>query len=1002
MRTVNDWLTRPSGPSWWETPKPPSPTTQVVPPFAAPQPIPAPVMQIVPPYAAPQRVAPVSPAQAPAVTAALPPVPAVTAAPALTGEPPVAAPAAPVATPGPPAPGPAPAPAIDQAAMSQAAGQIFAAADGMGTDENSILSALRGRSPAEIAAIKAEYQNHYGTSLESVLTDELDGDDLASATAAMSADPVQAAAATLVRASNGVGTDEEAIQSTLRGITDPAVRAQVEAEYTRRTGATLSGMLEDELGGTDADVAIALTSGNTDEADAILIDDAMSGMGTDEDAINKVLEDCADQAQRDRVIAAYQLRTGRSLQTDMADEMSGTDLSLSGALSTGDAAGAAAVRIQAAASGLGTDEDAIFQQLQVADPSQRQAIIDAYNGRFGGATGMNLEQMLADELGAMDGERATQLTANGQLDPVFALRYAMDGVGTDEDMLRGALSGLDPTQAAQLQADYAARYGGNLQDQMSSELSGRDEFYISQGLGGERGLSTDERLSRADAAHDFERGSGAGIFGGFTDVFFDAGEQLDAQHDRLGTLRQQRDGAATPEARIATEREIDRVLGYQGQDQDAYHAAQDSVTNGAATGAAIVATVAVTAATGGLGAGAAVPALAAFMGSAGAATGIGATSLAMGAGALAGGLTSMAVKRSISGDAYGAEAAGLDLAMTGVNAVTAGAMSSGALTQGLPSLLAQRGVGTFAPAVGGSFTNTLATQVVQGGVGGLVSGTTQGLLDERTWRGPGNGVGNFLTTVAGSMASNMGGGAVQTLAGGAAQRLNMFDPNTVAGSVGTGVIGGMGGAAGQTALTADTYDGNIEDVALRFGSSMGTGGLQGGMTSGIQSVSAQRLAAQSVALAPAPATPVANPADQIPQAVVAGLPEEVQAVVVQAQEHPPGSGPQETESPVNPAALAALSPELPAIVEAANPLAQTADVATPAAETPTPIAPVVESAPPAPLTLEELPELLVQQDQARVDPDVLEALLVTSPEARAAADDMLTVPVEGDPRAPEQ
>jgi len=831
---VFDQMSRSTG-SWWDTPAAPA---------ATPQPAP-------------------EPAVAPAPVVA--PTPAVVTPPATAGA------------------GPAQPPPVDRAAMSRAAGQIFAATDGWGTNEDAIHAALRGRSPAEIAAIKAEYQNHYGTSLDAVLAEELSGDDLASATAAMSADPVQAAAATLVRASNGIGTDEDAIMTTLRGISDPAVRAQVEAEYERRSGVSLSAMLADELGGSDAQVATALSSGNTDEADAILLEEAMSGgllgmgLGTDEEGINKVLEGCADQAQRDRVAAAYQQRTNRSLQADMADEMEGTDLQLSGALMTGDAAGAAAVRIQAAASGLGTDEDAIFQQLQVANPEQRAAVIAAYNTRFGGSNGMNLDAMLADELGSMDNERATQLAANGQLDPVFAMRYAMDGIGTDEEMMRDALRNLDPAQAAQLQTDYAARYGGNLQDQMRGELSGRDEFYISASLGGERGLSTEERLRRADSAHDFERGSGAGVFGGFTDVFFDAGKQLDAQHERLGALREQMNGAATPEMRAAAEQEIHRVLGYQEQDQDAYHAAQDSVTNGAATGAAIIATVAVTAATGGLGAGAAVPALASFMGSAGAATGIGATSLAMGAGALAGGLTSMGVKRAISGEAYGAEAAGLDLAMTGVNALTAGAMASGAAVQGLPSLLAEHGVGTFVPGVGGSFGNTMATQLVQGAGQGLVSGTAQGLLDERTWRGPGNGVGNFLTTVGGSMVSNMAGGVGQTLAGSAADQLNLFDPNTIAGSFGTGMVGGAAGGAAQTALTAGAFDGRWEDVASRFGTSMGTGGIQGGLMNAGQTVSTKRLEAQAMRLAAAEAASASTPGVTAAEQVLPGLTPETTA-----------------------------------------------------------------------------------------------------------------------------
>ena len=544
---------------------------------------------------------------------------------------------------------------------------------------------------------------------------------------------------------------------------------------------------------------------------------------------------------------------------------------------------------------------------------------------------MTLDAMLADELNEMDSERATQLAENGRLDPVFAMRYAMDGIGTDEDMMRDALGNLSPAEAAQLQADYTARYGGNLEEDMRSELSGRDEHYITQGLGGERDLPIEERLRRADSSYDFERGSGAGIFGGFTDVFFDAGEQLDRDHDRLTGAREALAAAATPEARAAAEAEINRVLGYETSDREAYHAAQDSVANNAAMAGAIVATVAVTAATGGLGAGAAVPALASFMGSAAAATGIGATSLAMGAGALAGGLVSMGIKRSISGEAYGDEAAGFDLAMTGVNALTAGAMASGAAVQGLPALLAEHGVGTFSAATGGSFANTMATQLVQGAAGGLVTGTAAGLLDERTWRGPGNGALNFLSTVGTSMASNMAGGAAQTFAGHAvgAEGMNWFDPDTILGSAATGAVGGAAGGAAQTLMSGGAFDGRWEDVALRFGGSMATGGLQGGLMNAVQAHSAAVARAANATptpdATPTPTTtepPPVNPADQIPPEVVSGLPPEVAEVVNAAKGNPPA--PSADAATVPPADLALLGPEVAATVESAQPVVEAA------------------------------------------------------------------------------
>src|SRR5688572_8686363 len=53
------------------------------------------------------------------------------------------------------APNPQQAAAPDPAVMQQAAADIFRAVDGMGTDEDAIHRALRGRSPAEVDAIRA-------------------------------------------------------------------------------------------------------------------------------------------------------------------------------------------------------------------------------------------------------------------------------------------------------------------------------------------------------------------------------------------------------------------------------------------------------------------------------------------------------------------------------------------------------------------------------------------------------------------------------------------------------------------------------------------------------------------------------------------------------------------------------------------------------------------------------------------------------------------------------
>jgi hypothetical protein len=303
---------------------------------------------------------------------------------------------------------------------------------------------------------------------------------------------------------------------------------------------------------------------------------------------------------------------------------------------------------------------------------------------------------------------------------------------------------------------------------------------------------------------------------------YTAGAQLDKQHMRLGDLTAQMDvaknsGNAAEEARIRTEMET--MVGYQSSDVEAFHASQDAVTNAASTTGGVAATVLLTAATGGLGA---APAAALMMGTAG------------------GGLASMGIKRALQGDAYGREAAGYDAAMTVVNTLSAGALASQAATQNLPAFLAEKGLGTYGVAAGGgfagSFGNTMATQVAQGIGGGLVSGTAQGLLDEKTWRGPGNGALNVLKAVGSNVAGGVVGGAVQTGAG----KLPGLGGDGMAPSLGTGFLGGAAGGAAQVAIDPSTYSGRPEDIAAKFGTTMAPQAVQGGLLNAVQSKAGQR------------------------------------------------------------------------------------------------------------------------------------------------------------------
>ena len=520
------------------------------------------------------------------------------------------------------------------------------------------------------------------------------------------------------------------------------------------------------------------------------------GVGTDEDAIYNAIESCKTPAERQQMMAAYQQQTGRDLSHDMAGEMGGADLDVATSLVRGDKAGAAAARMAVAADGMGTDENAIFNQLEGKTPEERQAIIADYNQRYGQTTGgRDFGDMVNDEMGAMDSERARQLAVNGRLDPAFALRYAMDGAGTDEEMVRNSLAGKSREQIAEIREQYRQQYGRDLDTELNGENSGRDGFEISQLMLGEP-KTPQEVLARMNSAYDFERGSGAGLFGkAVTDAFSDSGEVLDMQHARLQEL------GARLERGEASQEDLDRlqtIAGYQTADVKNYQASRDAITNSAAIGATAVVGTAATLVTGGL----AGPAVAASIG------------------ALAGGAAGMGMKYGMQGASYAQEDIATDAALALVSAASAGAVQSSTMTAGLRGMVGL--TGNASASVG----QTVAMEAVRGGSMGVVNGLAAGTVSENTWRGVGSGLENFLRTVTTSTVGGAASGAGTVgMAGAMGAAPKGVDPRQW-GAL-TGGIGGLGGGVAQTAVDPAAWTGRWEDVAARFGQNAAINVFQG-------------------------------------------------------------------------------------------------------------------------------------------------------------------------------
>ncbi len=284
---------------------------------------------------------------------------------------------------------------------------------GMGTDESKLFKALDGKTPEQMAQLKAAYQQMNGKSLEADLRGDLSGPELRRAQALLGGQQAKADAAALRVAMHGNysqkdGTDEATIFNTLEGKNPDQLKA-IAQEYQAATGKTLQFDLDAELSGAELKRANASLQGNPAAATAMALSKAMKGnygfkAGTDEAGIFKALENVSPE-QLPHVAAEYQKVTGRNLQADLTSELSGQDLTRAMALLGGNRAAADASVLRKAMKGMGTDEDAIFNLLQGKSQAERQAILGAYQQVYS----RDLAGDLRSELSRADLSRAMQL-----------------------------------------------------------------------------------------------------------------------------------------------------------------------------------------------------------------------------------------------------------------------------------------------------------------------------------------------------------------------------------------------------------------------------------------------------------------------------------------------------------------------------------------------------------------------------------------------------------------
>ncbi|HNI60773.1 MAG TPA: hypothetical protein PKW11_12575, partial [Pseudomonadota bacterium] len=211
---------------------------------------------------------------------------------------------------GQPAAQPAAPKAPDPKEISQLAADIRKETDGHWfASPASTLQILRGRTPEEIAAIKAEYKSHYGTDLDSSLGGSLSGKDKAEYQALISQDskdPASKAKAAIAGLQNaekdnflGIGgqhADKAAVEKIFKGM-DPATRAELQKQ-----GFNVDGYLQKYYSGDELKKVQAQATG--DKASEMAADLKMAthsgwfGASTDKNKILDTLASCKTEEER--------------------------------------------------------------------------------------------------------------------------------------------------------------------------------------------------------------------------------------------------------------------------------------------------------------------------------------------------------------------------------------------------------------------------------------------------------------------------------------------------------------------------------------------------------------------------------------------------------------------------------------------------------------------------------------------------------------------------------
>ncbi len=672
------------------------------------------------------------------------------------------------------------------------------AMDGAGTDEDTIMQTLRGRSAAERAAIAAAYEKTYGRPLKGDLAGEMGGYELGQADALLAGDTTKADAMALKDAMSGAGTDEPAIHAVYARIRDEVESqaaakgmrtAQVEAEIKRRTaqletvyGRTFDASLKEdfgsELSGGELNLALAEQAGDRTAMDAATLQIEHQSAWTSDDKVNEVLE------------AQYQ-RAEREVMRDLSADF------------------------QRQAAGLPREQrEAAWQELQdrgrrIAQERGKQHMA-ALRSSYGA---LGFDVLIDTELSGYSKQEARErIAAGGKLSDAKELKYAILGAGTNERTIRETLKGKSKAELERLSKAYAQLTGNDLLSDLRGDLSGRDEADMTILL--ETGDATPaERAAGLDQRTRWELDEGTGEWGALADdeearVLAATNREAQAAYEEYARLPE-----GDPRRKAAQAR-LEHWLGYGSKDIDRHREELDSITDTIAMVGAITVGIAATILSGGA---AGVALLAAYFATTTAV-------VAAGVGAIAAAGASIIIKEKMKGAAYGGEDIATDVAVQTANAVVMVA-TAGMGEAAIQALGRTPAFAVLSRAAEGGVLARVGVKAAGSGLEGLVQGLPTGMLgailNEETWRSP-NPLGAILhaggrsALESAGMAAGIGAGlhgiaeGIREPAADAASEPRDFERNASDPDAELDLLIGELGPAEEPHVT-DLWDGTIID-----------------------------------------------------------------------------------------------------------------------------------------------------------------------------------------------